>query len=84
MKDLHDVGLIARLPVSTFSDSHPRKMGVPQGTILSVTLFSVKINITLCLKPGINCSLYVDDFQVYYRPFNIESELPLCLNKFQQ
>ena len=29
---------------STFSDSHPQEMGVPQGSILSVPLFSVKIN----------------------------------------
>ena len=36
---------------STCSDSHPQEMGVPQGSILSVTLFSVKINsITQCLN----------------------------------
>ena len=29
---------------STFSYSHPQGIGVPQGSILSVTLFSVKIN----------------------------------------
>ena len=28
---------------STFSDSHPQEMGVPQGSIMSVTLLSVKI-----------------------------------------
>ena len=76
MKDLHGFGLRGRLPNfisnflhnrsfkvrvgSTFSDSHPQEMGVPQGSILSVTLFSVKINsITQCLKPGVDCSLYV-------------------------
>ena len=75
MKDLHDFGLRGRLPNfiskfikdigSTFTDSHPQEMGVPQGSILSVTLFSVKINsITQCLKPGVDCSLYVDDFQI--------------------
>ena len=71
-----------------FSDSHPQEMGVPQGSILSVTLFSVKINsITQCLKPGVECSLYVDDFQVCYRSSNmsiIERQLQLCLNKLQQ
>ena len=37
-------------------------MGVPQGSILSVTLVSVKINsITQCLKTGVDSSLYVDD-----------------------
>ena len=63
-------------------------MGVPQGSILSVTLFSVKINsITQCLKPGVDCSLYVDDFQVCYGSSNmsiIERQLQLCLNKLQQ
>ena len=49
---------------STFSDSHPQEMGVPQGCILSVTLFSVKINITQFLKPGVDCSLYIDDFHI--------------------
>ena len=105
MKDLHGFGLRGRLPNfisnflqnryfkvrvdSTFSDSHPQEMGVPQGSILSVTLFSVKINsiIIQCLKPGVDCSLYVDDFQVCYRSSKmsiIERQLLLCLNKLQQ
>ena len=104
MKDLNGFGLIGRLPNfiskclhdrsfkvrvgSTFSDSHPQEMGVPQGSILSVTLFSVKINsITQCLKSGVDCSLYLDDFQVCYRSSNmsiIERQLQLCLNKHQQ
>ena len=73
---------------STFSDSHPQEMGVPQGSILSVTLFSVKINsIAQCLKPDVDCSLYVDDFQICYRSSKlgiIERQLQLCLNKLQQ
>ena len=104
MKDLRGFGLRGRLPNfiskclknryfkvrvgSTFSDSHPQEMGVPQGSILSVTLFSVKINsITQCLKPGVECSLYVNDFQICYRSSNmniIERRLQLCLNKLQQ
>ena len=41
---------------STFSDSHEQEMGVPQGDIQPVTLFSININsITLCLKPGVIC-----------------------------
>ena len=104
MKDLHGFGLRGHLPIfiahflkdrsfkvrvgSTFSDSHLQEMGVPQCSILSVTLFSVKINsITQCLKPGVDCSLYVDDFQICYRSSNmsiIERQLQLCLNKLQQ
>ena len=104
MKDLHGFGLRGRLPNfisnilqdrsfklrvgSTFSDSHPQEMGVPQGSILSVTLFPVKIkSIIHFLKPGVDCSLYVDDFQVCYRSSTmsiIERQLQLCLNKLQQ
>ena len=102
--DIHGFGLRGHLPIfiahfvkdrsfkvrvgSTFSDSHLQEMGVPQGSILSVTLFSVKINsITQCLKPGVDCLLYVDDFQICYRSSNmsiIERQLQLCLNKLQQ
>ena len=63
-------------------------MGIPQGSILPVALFSDKINcITQSLKPGVDCSLYVDDFEVCYRSSNmsiIERQLQLCLNKCQQ
>ena len=53
-------------------------------SILSVTLFSVKINsIAQCLKPDVDCSLYVDDFQICYRSSNM-SQLQLCLNTLQQ
>jgi len=43
-------------------------MGVPQGSILSVTLFCLEINsIVKALCPGVDCSLYVDDFLICYR-----------------
>ena len=104
MKDLHGFGLRGHRPIciaivlkdrsfkvrvgSIFSDSHLHNMGVSQGRILSVTLFSVKMNsIARCLKPGVDCSLYVDDFQICYRSSNvsiIECQLQLCLNKLQQ
>ena len=53
---------------STFSDSQHQEEGVQQGSILSVTLFSIKINnIVKCLTPLIDCALYVDDFGICYR-----------------
>ena len=60
LKDLHEAGLRGRMPAfiskflenrnfrvrlgSTLSDPFEQEMGVPQGSILSVTLFSLKIN----------------------------------------
>ena len=34
---------------------------VPQGSVLSVTLFVIKLNITKCLTPGVDGSLYMDE-----------------------
>ena len=40
----------------------------PQGSILSVTLFGLKINsVVKAISPGVECSLYVDDFLICYR-----------------
>ena len=47
---------------NTYPDPYSQEAGVPHGSILSVTLFSLKINsIVSCLLPDIKCSLYVDD-----------------------
>jgi len=103
INDLHDLGLKGRLPSfisnflsdrefkvrvgSTLSDTHQQEMGVPQGSILSVTLFNIKINsITKCLAPGVDCSLYVDDFLICYRSkhmHTIERQLQQNINKIQ-
>ncbi len=104
MSDLHDIGLRGRLPIfiqnflsnrtfrvrvgTTYSDSYEQENGVPQGSILSVTLFSIKINnIAKVLKPGVDCGLYVDDFQICYRSKNIhtiERQLQQNLNRLQE
>ena len=74
MNDLHDFGIRGRLAYfisaflnerrfrvrvgDTLSNPHEQEMGVPQGSILFVTLFSVKINKhSVC--PGVECFLYV-------------------------
>ena len=100
MRDLHNLGLRGRLPVfiynfledrsfkvrlgTVLSAPFSQEMGVPQGSILSPVLFSIKINsITACLKRGVNGSLYVDDFQMSYSSTSmqtIERRLQLCLN----
>ena len=104
LKDLSDMGLRGRLPIfisqflsdrnfkvrvgSTLSDPFEQEMGVPQGSILSPTLFSIKINsLAKTLTFGTQGSLYVDDFLICYRAKNmdnIERQLQLCLNKIEK
>ena len=73
---------------STLSETHNQEQGVPQGSLLSVTLFSLKINnIVKCLNPGVDCSLCVDDFLICYRSKHmntIERQLQLNLHKIQK
>jgi ribonuclease HI len=103
LRDLHLMGLRGHLPCfireflqnrifqvrvgNCTSDPHGQEMGVPQGSILSVTLFNVKINsIVQSLSPGTDCSLYVDDFLICFNAkcmHTIERKLQLCLNKLQ-
>ena len=47
--------------------------GVPHGAILSTTLFNIKINdIVKQVDPGVESSLYVDDFVIMYRSPTID------------
>lgn len=104
MRDLHGFGLRGRLPIfireflnersfkvrigSSFSDPFVQEMGVPQGSILSVTLFSVKINdIVNSASSEMNTSLFVDDFSISYSSKympSIERQLQLNLSKIQK
>ena len=104
LQDLHEAGLRGNMPIfienflkgrkfacrigSTYSEKYPQEMGVPQGSILSVTLFSLKINsIIKEISPSIEKSLYVDDFLICYRAKhmnNIERQLQLNLNKIEK
>jgi hypothetical protein len=72
---------------STFSDTYKQEAGVPQGSILSTTLFNMKINdIVKCCSTSTECFLYVDDFVICYRSTNmtiIERQLQNALNKLQ-
>ena len=104
LKDLYDFGMRGRLPMfisrflqdrhfqvrvgTIFSDPAEQEMGVPQGSILSVTCFSIKINnIVKFIRNNVMCSLYVDDFLVAYRSKHmatIERQLQLNLNKLHK
>jgi ribonuclease HI len=72
---------------TTFSDPFNQEAGVPQGSILSVTLFNLRINsIVSCVPHGIDNSLYVDDFAACTRAKQmrtIERKLQLFLNTLQ-
>ena len=49
-------------PTNHLSDMKNQEEGVPRSSVLSLTLFSIKINhITKCLSPGVDRFLYVDD-----------------------
>ena len=84
LKDLNDMGLRGNLPIfignflsdRTFqvhlgtisSDKIFHQEGVPRGTILSTTLFNVKINnIVKQVDPGVECSMSMDDFVIMYK-----------------
>ena len=104
MNDLYDFGIRGRLACfisaflnerqfrvrvgNTFSNPLEQEMGVPQGCILSVTLFSVKINnIVKSVCPGVECFLYVDDFCICYRSkhmHTIERQLQQVLNNLNK
>ena len=100
MQDLHEMGFRGNLPIfirnflsdrvflvlygNVLSDEYSQEEGVPQGAILSTTLFNVKLNgIVKAILPGVDCSLYVDDFVIIFRSSSIptiERTLQLCIN----
>ncbi|XP_023240492.1 uncharacterized protein LOC111638941 [Centruroides sculpturatus] len=70
---------------NALSRHYTQEEGVPQGCILSVTLFLIKINsIANCLPFSVKHSLYVDDFQISCQSSNmsfIERQLQTFLNR---
>ena len=100
MKDLHHLGLRGHLPKfitaylndrrfrvrlgTTLSEFFDQEEGYPQGGILSVTLFMIKINsIIECIKANIDPSLFVDDFSISCagKSMNfIERQIQHCVN----
>ena len=72
---------------TTMSDNFIQEMGVPQGSIISPTLFNLKINsINKCFLQNFDPSLYVNDFLILYSPKNlnsIQTKLQLCLQNLK-
>lgn len=59
---------------STLSAAFPQLEGVPQGSVLSCTLFALAINgLPSCIPPTVESSLYVDDFAIFTRSANLRS-----------
>ena len=101
--DLHRAGLRGRLPkfIEEFlqdrrirvrigdcmSEEKRVENGVPQGSVLSVTLFALKINHIVKLIPSdanFHVSLYVDDVQIGYHHTDlgvIQEKMQQCLDK---
>ena len=104
MKDLHDLDIKGRLPRfidgflskrklkvcidSTLSDVKNQEEGIPQGSILSVILFNIKINNVIKEIPsGINGSLYVNDLMICFKSkyiHTIERKLQQGLKKISR
>ena len=97
LKSLHQNGFRGHLPIfiknfisertfqtrieNIYSDNFNLDCGVPQGSVLSGTLFALAINdIVKQLPQGVQNSLYVDDFAIYYSSSSLR-HLQRILNK---
>lgn len=101
LRALYETGLRGKLPIyiskflsnrsfrtkigNTISEPHRLEQGVPQGSVLSCTLFSLAINGILKIIPNnIEASLYVDDLLIYCSGTHIpgmERRLQNAINK---
>ena len=51
---------------ASHSEYFVQEEGLPQGSVLNVTLFAIAINeITKQLRSEVHCTLYVDDFTIF-------------------
>lgn len=70
---------------TTLSASFVQENGVPQGCVLSVTLFLLKINsLSQVIPPNVMHSLYVDDVQISFASCNLsicERQLQMTINR---
>ena len=104
LKELHGFGMRGNLPLfivdflqdrkfqvkigDKYSDTYNQEMGVPQGSVLSVTLFLIAINTVLQIMAGqTSTSLYVDDMRISIagkRLANITRRMQSCLRKLDR
>lgn len=73
---------------NTLSNVYEQENGVPQGSVLSVTLFILKINSVAEVIPHpVQYSLYVDDIQISYSSCNLsicERQIQLTVNRLEK
>ncbi|KAJ4438019.1 hypothetical protein ANN_13958, partial [Periplaneta americana] len=70
---------------NTLSQETPVQNGIPQGSVISVTLFLIAINnITSVINSPIKACLFADDLIIFCRGKNVSTTqeiLQICLNK---
>ena len=101
LRSLHSVGLRGEMPLfikaflsrrffrvrvgSSLSDKRCQEEGVPQGSVLSVTLFALSMNdVTSVIPTGILCTLYVDDLSISFAASRMaiaERKIQLAINQ---
>ena len=101
LKSLSSWGFKGRLPVfisnfmtdrtfnvrvgNVLSDTFTQENGVPQGSVLSVTLFAIAINgITDCIRSPVSASLFVDDLAIICRSRSVPTatrQIQMTVNK---
>ena len=104
LNSMHEMGLRGRLPTFAEGFLSDRKFcvrvgasesefltqdeGLPQGSVLSVTLFAIAINdITKQIGPEVSCTLYVDDFTIFVSATNLNHStrvLQMAINKLEK
>jgi len=104
LKKLHSLGYRGRLAIfiknflsgrifrirvgKCYSNVYRQQQGVPQGSVMSCTLFALAINdVVENIPPGVCKSLYVDDLAIYYSSRNlnsIERQLQLAINNIHK
>ena len=100
---MHEMGLRGNLPafaegflssrefcvrVGASHSEYSVQEGLPQGSVLSVTLFAIVINeITKQLGPEVHCTLYVDDFTIFVSAATIAHSariIQIAINNLEQ
>ncbi|WP_200411989.1 reverse transcriptase domain-containing protein, partial [Virgibacillus salexigens] len=88
LRTLHEWGFLESLPIfirqflsqrrfqvrigTSLSSSRIQENGVPQGSVLSVTLRLIAIDgLVHCVGPLVTPALYVDDFCIWYSSYTV-------------